>query len=291
MADQLQMLESVIFEKIRKSEEQIEGLLDSDVIYFFGEIRIDNAQYFRNFLEKVVERGRKSKKLSLCLSTPGGSVEAVEKMVAIIRHHYTEVNFIVPDMAMSAGTIFCMSGDKIYMDYFSSLGPIDPQVLDKEGRYFVPALGYLDKVKELIEKSRNRTITPAEFALLEKQDFAILSLYEQAKELSIELLKTWLVQYKFKDWSKHRTNNPGQEVTKWEKEELAEKIAGILSDNNRWHSHARMIGIDTLTEMKLEIENLSDNPDLLDAVRSYCDTLFSYLKRHAIPFHLHSRHL
>ena len=27
---------------------------------------------------------------------------------------------------MSAGTIWCMSADKIFMDYSSSLGPIDP---------------------------------------------------------------------------------------------------------------------------------------------------------------------
>lgn len=36
---------------------------------------------------------------------------------------------------------------------FSVLGPIDPQVKNKEGN-FVPALGYLDKVNELIEKPK-----------------------------------------------------------------------------------------------------------------------------------------
>ena len=32
-----------------------------------------------------------------------------------------------PDRAMSAGTIFALSADRIMMDYFSCLGPIDPQ--------------------------------------------------------------------------------------------------------------------------------------------------------------------
>jgi len=54
---------------------------------------------------------------------------------------------------MSAGTIFCMAADRIYMDYSSALGPIDPQVPDRENRVLVPALGYLDKVEELIKKS------------------------------------------------------------------------------------------------------------------------------------------
>lgn len=66
----------------------------------------------------------------------------VEKMVEIIRNKYQKVYFVVPDYAMSAGTIFCMSGEKIYMDYSSSLGPIDPQVYN--GKEFVPALAYLD---------------------------------------------------------------------------------------------------------------------------------------------------
>ena len=37
------------------------------------------------------------------------------------------------------------------MDYYSVLGPIDPQVNRGEG--LVPALGYLKKYDELIEKS------------------------------------------------------------------------------------------------------------------------------------------
>lgn len=43
------------------------------------------------------------------------------------------------------------SGDKICMDYSSALGPIDPQVFN--GELWVPALGYLEKVEELVAKS------------------------------------------------------------------------------------------------------------------------------------------
>jgi hypothetical protein len=46
----------------------------------------------------------------------------------------------------------------------------------------------------------------------------MLRFYEQARDLSIALLKKWLVQYKFKDWLTHRTNNPGATVTSAEKE-------------------------------------------------------------------------
>ena len=62
-------------------------------------------------------------------------------MVEITRYFYNEVYFVILDQAMSAGTIWAMSGDKIYMNYASSLGPIDPQVATPEGRW-VPALGF-----------------------------------------------------------------------------------------------------------------------------------------------------
>ena len=131
---------------------------------------------------------------------------------------------------------FCLSGNKIYMDYSSSLGPIDPQVFN--GKDWVPALGYLDQVEKMIEKSANNQLTEAEFIILQNQDLAMLSQFEQAKNLTITLIKKWLVEYKFKDWSTHRTNpdKKGQNVTLEEKEERAEEIANILSDNKIWHS-------------------------------------------------------
>ena len=179
-----------------------------DVIAYVGQIHPVFLQDFLEFVETLIEIKSENqlhkKRLVLVLSTPGGVAEAVEKMVEIIRHHYEEVYFIVPNAAMSAGTIFCMSGDKIYMDYASSLGPIDPQVQTYDGR-LVPALGYIDKVNEFIRKSQSKEgLTDAELIMLKSLDLAMLSRYEQARELSISLLKMWLVKYKFKDWKNHR---------------------------------------------------------------------------------------
>ena len=55
-----------------------------------------------------------------------------------------------------------MSGDSILMNYYSVLGPVDPQVQTKDGK-LVAALGYLDKINEMIKKSINDTLSPAEF--------------------------------------------------------------------------------------------------------------------------------
>lgn len=207
-------------------------------------------------------------------------------MVSVIRFHYKEVYFVVPDYAMSAGTILCMSGDKIYMDYSSSLGPIDPQVYN--GKNWVPALGYLDKVEELIQKSRNRELTEAEFMILQKIDLAELRSYEMARSLTINLLKEWLVKYKFKDWNKHNSN--GEPVLLAEKEQRAEEIANKLSNNSIWHSHGRSIGVDTLRSfLKLKIEDYSRNDDLRDLIRNYNDLICEYILRAGGKAFVHSR--
>jgi hypothetical protein len=279
------MLDAAIKEELNKRLVELENHFDSDVIFFYGPIAPEFVKTFRDFVEKLKEEPKRNERLTLILNTSGGSVEAVEKFVEIIRYHYKEVYFVVPDFALSAGTIFCMSGDKIFMDYSSALGPIDPQVYN--GKNWVPALGYLDQVEKLIEKARNNTLTNAEFAILQNQDLATLSAYEQAKNLTITLLKEWLVEYKFRDWQKHKD---GAVVTGEEKEQRAEEIASLLGDNKIWHSHGRMIGINRLKKfLKLKIEDYSRENALRTKIRSYNDMIVNYISRNNYSFFLHSK--
>ncbi len=284
--------DDIIFQVVREAEADLENRLDADVVYFNSEIRMNIFAWFREVIEKMSARDEKRTALAIFLTTTGGQAEVVEKLVEVVREHYGLVYFVVPVAAMSAGTIFCMSGDKIYMDYSSSLGPIDPQVPDREGKFLVPALGHLDKVNEIIDKSRKNTITPVEFQWLLNQDLAMLRFYEQARDLSIALLKKWLVQYKFKDWLTHRTNNPGTAVTPAEKEARATEIATLLSNNTYWNSHGRFIGIYTLAkECRLDIDDFGVDVDLQKAVRTYNDVLSDYLGRAQIRSYLYNRHV
>lgn len=263
----------------------LEKEFNSDVIFFYGPIYNGMFKLFRDFIETLVCDKDKRETLTIFLNTPGGSVETVEKVVRIIRYHYDYVNIVVPDMAMSAGTIFCMAGDKIFMDYSSSLGPIDPQVYN--GKEWVPAQGYLDKVEELIQKSRDDCITKAEFLILQTQDLAVLRAYEQAKNLTVTLLKEWLVSFKFKDWEQHKN---GTVVTREEKIIRAEEVAKLLGDNTIWHSHGRMLGIDTLENvLKLKIENYTDNKTLHKKIRTYNDLTTEFIARREYPSYFHSR--
>lgn len=287
----MQPVDETILSVARERLIGLEKHFSGDVAFYFGSIEPSILHAFRDFIESTARNSLYDiSRLIFVLNSPGGSAEVAEKMVEVIRHHYREVYFVVPDFALSAGTILCMSGDRIYMDYSSSLGPIDPQVWN--GNEWVPALGYLDKVERLLEKAAKGDLTNAEFLILQNQDLAVLSRYEQARDLTITLLKKWLVEYKFRDWDTHSTDvtKKGQPVTPEEKEKRAEDIARILGDNKRWHSHGRMIGPSTLSsELRLRINDYSNEPEVRTLVRSYSDLLTQYIARQGYNAYLHSR--
>lgn len=265
---------------------ELENKIDSDVLTYYGPIVDGNENALLDIVEDLAKDMNKKEQLAIVLTTTGGSAMAVERYVNIIRKHYQKIVFIIPDYAYSAGTIFSMSGNEIWMDYFSVLGPIDPQVKNKEGN-FVPALGYLDKVNELIKKAQDNKLTNAEFLILKDFDLAELRAYEQAKELTISLLKKWLVKYKFKNWSTHESS--GTPVTSKEKEKRAEEIAAALGDNKRWKSHGRPINIEELEELKLKIEDFSDNDELRNVIRNYYKLLQNYTKTYNFNLFIHTR--
>lgn len=268
----------------------IEKQTNSDVFTYFGTIVDGNEAVILSLIEDLADDKHKREKLTIILTTPGGSAFAVERYVNIIRSHYNTVDFIVPDYAYSSGTIFCMSGDNILMDYSSVLGPIDPKVQNKEGKW-VAALGYLDKVNDAIEKSRAGMLSEVEFLMIKDLDLAELRSYEQAKELTIDLFKKWLVRYKFKNWDIHETSPElkGQKVTIAQKEQRAADIANKLNNNSTWKSHGRPINIQTLVEMGLKIEDISGAQPLRGLVRDYYDLLADYVIGNNLPIFVQTR--
>ena len=74
--------------------------------------------------------------VDLLLHTPGGDVDAAEKLISLVRNRVGEkgtLRVIVPDFAKSAGTLMALGADTIVMSDSSELGPIDPQVCLKDG--------------------------------------------------------------------------------------------------------------------------------------------------------------
>jgi len=70
----------------------------------------------------------RSKGLDLLLHTPGGETAATESLVDYLHSMFgTNIRAVVPQIALSAGTMIACAAREILMGRHSSLGPIDPQ--------------------------------------------------------------------------------------------------------------------------------------------------------------------
>ena len=87
------------------------------------------------FSEMIDSVENDATQLDILIATPGGVCEQVAKFVRRMRSRFEDVAFIIPHMALSAGTIWALSGNEIFMDERAFIGPIDPQVQGKDGRY------------------------------------------------------------------------------------------------------------------------------------------------------------
>lgn len=280
----------------------MERFFSADVVFLNKPMLPMVDDEFRQAVEKLcdepqadssVNRGSDCpKRLVIVLETPGGMVEVVERIVQAARMHYQIVDFIVPNFAYSAGTILVLSGDNIYMDYYSVLGPIDPQYRGEDGQY-VPGIGYLAKYNELmkiINGADDVSHVKAELAYLtQKFDPAKLFHVEQAVSHSKALLEEWLPKYKFKDWAFREVS--GMQVSDDDKKKRATEVAETLGNPERWHSHGRGISIRDLSseEIKLKIENFGDDPSLNRIVRQYYTLAIDYSQKNGWGQFLHSR--
>lgn len=85
--------------------------------------------------------------LDLFLHTPGGSIASAETIVDYLKKMFgKDIRAVVPQIAMSAGTMIACSCRSILMSNHSNLGPIDPQLRG------VAALGVKEEFQRAIKE-------------------------------------------------------------------------------------------------------------------------------------------
>ena len=182
------------------------------------------------------------KAVDIILVTPGGSADVVDYFVKKLRDRFDDIAFILPYMAMSAGTIFCMSGNELIMTESAYIGPIDPQVPSRGGMY-VPAqtiMTLLSAIKLKGDEQIAKGLQPdwTDIQILNHLDPKELGNAITASALSTRLVTEYLRLYKFRDWTEH---SYGGEVTPEERDARASEIAALLCDNSVWLSHGSRI--------------------------------------------------
>lgn len=177
----------------------------------------------------------RNKGLDLILHTPGGNVAATESLVYYIRSLFgNDIRVIVPQMAMSAGTMISLSAKEIIMGKQSNLGPIDPQ-------YGGMSCG---AVLEEFETALNDVTSVPEHAsiwstIISKYHPTFLGDCKKAIDWSEEIVKKWLISNMFSSTIEAEVN--------------ASRVVAYLSSHNNTYSHSRHIHISDLQEIGVSV--------------------------------------
>ena len=185
----------------------------------------------------------RNKGLDLILHTPGGDTAATESIVDYLRRMFgTDIRAIIPQLAMSAGTMIACACKEIIMGKQSNIGPIDPQLGG------IPAHGVLEEFeKALKEIQENPQTIPIWQKIVEKYHPTFLGECQNAIDLSLEMVTLWLETGMFK-------GNPNSKV-------IAKKIAKELSDHEKTKTHSRHIHIDEAIKIGLTVKSLEKDFD------------------------------
>lgn len=207
------------------------------------------------FMEVVYGMPQDSE-IDIILHSPGGSLEATEAIVTYLRAKFKKIRAIVPLLAQSAATMLACACNSIMMGKHSFLGPTDPQILLQMpgGARFVPAQAITSQFDRAVRECIDPSKLPAWAPMLSQYGPYLLSVCENATELSQTLVGEWLFKYMFEGDSS--------------KEQLAKDIANWLSDHSQFMTHGRPLEMNLLSSKGLNIEVLEDDQNLQDAVLS-----------------------
>lgn len=196
--------------------------------------------------------------IDLLLHTPGGDIDAAEKLMSILRLRVGvgRLRVIVPDFAKSAGTLMAIGADSIVMSDTSELGPIDPQVTMADGdgnRTTQSVQAYLDAYEHLSKRLQK-----------DPEDIAARLLFaklEPDRIVHFEAVKARARLFAENQLRRSMCRENGNFT----------RIAARLLDTKEWPSHGQVINADEAERIGITIERLPAHDPMWDACwRLYC---------------------
>lgn len=204
----------------------------------------------KNGFMTAVHRLDKSLGLDLILHTPGGNLAATESIVHYLRQIFgTDIRAIVPQIAMSAGTMIACSCKLIVMGRQSSLGPVDPQF------GAISAAGVVEEFKKAFEEIKADPDRAKVWQfIIGRYAPSFLGQCENAVDRAKSFARYCLETNMF---SLNR-----------DKEALAARIVDELTDFTGNKGHDRHIHYDDCLRMGLAIEQMENDQNYQDLVLS-----------------------
>lgn len=201
----------------------------------------------KNGFMACIHKLDRTKGLDLILHTPGGDIAAAESLVSYLRAMFSDIRVIVPQIAMSAGTMIACASREIVMGKHSSLGPIDPQFGNVAAHAVVEEF---EKAAAEIKKDASRI--PVWQPIIAKYSPTLVGECQKAIKWSQDIVTEWLTSGMFKD-----RKDPAAD---------AKKVVDELGDHALTLSHNRHIDIENARGLGLEIQALEDDDPFQEAV-------------------------
>lgn len=210
-----------------------------------GEERFNITDADKSGFMAVMHGLDKAKGLDLILHSPGGDVGATESLGDYLRSLFgTNICTIVPQVAMSCGTMLACLGREIIMGKHSSIGPVDPQIGG------TPAVAVVSEFKKARDEiMADPSTIPYWQMLLSKYGAARVIACQNAIDWSQNIVESWL--------------STGMFAGKTAK---AKKIAKELVDHTAMKAHNRHISAAHADQMGLNITELEKDKTLQDLV-------------------------
>lgn len=204
----------------------------------------------KNGFMTTVNNLDRDKGLDLLLHTPGGDTAATESLVDYLRSIFgNDIRAVIPQLAMSAGTMIACACKEILMGKQSSLGPVDPQLGG------IPAHGVIEEFKRAFDEiQKDPTRIPIWQPIIANYRPTLIGECEKAIRWSEQLVREWLRSNMFH-------GDP-------EAEQRINRVWGELGDHALTLSHARHLSAQKCRDIGLKVVSLEDYQALQDAVLS-----------------------
>ena len=207
----------------------------------------------KNGFMDALQRLDTSKGLDIILHTPGGDMAATESLVDYLDQEFGgDMRAIIPQLAMSGGTIIACACKEILMGKQSSIGPIDPQING------LPASGIVDEFYHASEEMKlDQSKAKAWQPVLSGYYPSLVESCKKAISWSEELAGEYLAASMFKDELESDPDDARGRI---------KSIVNLLTNQGVTKSHARHIPMPICRDAGLKVTDLEKDPGLQDAV-------------------------
>lgn len=162
-----------------------------------AQIGADVLPVFREHLEAIGD----VEALALVLHTSGGALDVPWPLVNMLRHHASaskKLHVVVPEHALSAGTLVALGADTVHMLPHAFLSPVDPRGTWRQGQeaarsYSVEdVMGYVDFVTDRVGVRDQEALVQALAPLTKEVDATILGSIHRTRSLIDRLSRSLL---------------------------------------------------------------------------------------------------